>query len=129
MLIQHRERSEALLASLREMGVKIALDDFGVGYSSLSYLHRLPVDAVKIDRSFVAGLPHDAGSARIVEAVVGIGRAFRVGVVAEGVETAEQLAAIRDAGCSGAQGYGLARPVPDGEFQAALAQAERRARA
>ena len=129
MLMEHRERSEALLATLRDLGVKVALDDFGVGYSSLSYLHRLPVDAVKVDRSFIAGLPHDRGSVRIVEAVVGLGRAFRTGIVAEGVETEEQLDAIRGAGCSGVQGFALARPVPEDELPAAMDQAVRRARA
>ena len=128
-LMEHRERSKALLATLRDLGVKVALDDFGVGYSSLSYLHRLPVDAVKVDRSFVGGLPRDPGSTRIVEAVVGMSRAFGIGAVAEGVETEDQLAAIRAAGCSGAQGYGLARPVPAGELTAAIAEAVRRARA
>ena len=128
MLVHDPDHSRAVLERLREHGVKLALDDFGVGYSSLSHLHRLPVDAVKVDRSFIAGLPGDAGSARIVEAVVGIGRAFRAGVVAEGVETAEQLAAIRTAGCSGVQGYALARPVPSGDLPAALAAAEERAR-
>jgi diguanylate cyclase (GGDEF)-like protein/PAS domain S-box-containing protein len=129
MLVADQERSRVLLTRLRELGVKLALDDFGVGYSSLSYLHSLPVDAVKVDRSFIAPLPEDAGSARIVEAVVGIGRAFRAGVVAEGVETAEQLAMVRSAGCGGVQGFGLARPVPAAQLPAALATAEERARA
>jgi diguanylate cyclase (GGDEF)-like protein/PAS domain S-box-containing protein len=129
MLMEHQERTRSLLETLRELGVKIALDDFGVGYSSLSYLHRLPVDAVQVDRSFIAGLPGDAGSARIVEAVVGLGRAFHTGIVAEGVETPEQLAAIRAAGCSGVQGYALARPVPAEGLPDALARAVDLARA
>jgi EAL domain-containing protein (putative c-di-GMP-specific phosphodiesterase class I) len=129
MLIASQERTEKLLTELRELGVRVALDDFGVGYSSLSYLHRLPVDAVKVDRSFIAGLPEDAGSARIVEAVVGIGRAFGTGVVAEGVETAEQLAMIRGLRCNGVQGFGLARPVPADQLREAVTRAVERANA
>jgi diguanylate cyclase (GGDEF)-like protein len=126
MLVENHERSGEVLARLRGMGVRIALDDFGVGYSSLSYLHRMSVDAVKIDRSFVSGLPGDAASARIVEAVVGIARAFGMRVVAEGIETEEQLAAVKAAGCHGVQGFGLARPVPEDELVAAVEGVVRR---
>jgi EAL domain-containing protein (putative c-di-GMP-specific phosphodiesterase class I) len=107
----------------------VEIDDFGIGYSSLSYLHRLPVDGVKIDRSFVAGLPDDEASVRIVEAVVGLCRAFGAHVIAEGIERPEQLAAVRGAGCHAAQGFGLARPVPADGLLAALARGEAACRA
>lgn len=115
VLMENMGEGEAAIRRLRDLGVRVEIDDFGVGYSSLSYLHRLPVDAIKLDRSFVAGLPHDRGSVRIVEAVVGLSRAFGVRVVAEGIETAEQLAAVRAAGCHAGQGFGLARPGPPDE--------------
>ena len=125
VLMAETERAAAVLGDLRALGVELVIDDFGVGYSSLSYLHRLPFDAVKIDRSFVARLPADAGSARIVEAVVGVARAFDARVIAEGIERREQLDAVGAAGCDGVQGYALARPVPVGELAEALDAARR----
>jgi len=118
VLMENMGEGESAIRKLRDLGVRVEIDDFGVGYSSLSYLHRLPVDAIKLDRSFVAGLPHDRGSVRIVEAVVGLARAFGVRVVAEGIETEEQLAAVRAAGCHAGQGFGLARPGPADEVLA-----------
>jgi len=120
VLMENMRHGEAVLRDLRALGVELEIDDFGVGYSSLSYLHRLPIDAIKIDRSFVAGLPGDQGSARILEAIVGLARAFGIRTTAEGVETPEQLDAVRAAGCDSAQGYLLSRPVPADELQYAL---------
>jgi diguanylate cyclase (GGDEF)-like protein/PAS domain S-box-containing protein len=100
------------LTRLTELGVRLALDDFGTGYSSLTYLRNLPVDTVKIDRSFVAGLGRHAGDTAIVEAVTALGRALGLRTVAEGVETSDQLSALRSIGCSHAQGFWLGRPMP-----------------
>ncbi|MDA0138691.1 putative bifunctional diguanylate cyclase/phosphodiesterase [Solirubrobacter deserti] len=120
VLMDDMLQGEAIVGRLRGLGVRLAIDDFGVGYSSLSYLHRLPVEALKLDRSFIAGLPDDTASVRILEAVVGLAAAFDVRVVAEGVETAAQLAAVREAGCHAAQGYALARPGQAQELPARL---------
>jgi diguanylate cyclase (GGDEF)-like protein len=101
-----------LLQSLRDLGVWVALDDFGTGYSSLSYLQRFPLDVVKLDRSFVSGPDGGATNLRIVAATIEMGRALDMSVVAEGVETQEQLEDLRNLGCDFAQGYHFARPQP-----------------
>lgn len=129
VVIDDVARAEDVLGRLRALGCMIAIDDFGVGYSSLSYLHQLPVDAVKIDRAFISRLPGDAGSAQIIAAVVGIARAFDMKVVAEGIETAEQLEAVRAMGCDSVQGYLLARPAPADDVPAAVTAAGERAHA
>jgi diguanylate cyclase (GGDEF)-like protein len=103
--------SEALTL-LQKLGVRIAIDDFGTGYSSLSYLTCLPFDGLKIDRSFVNGMTGTGQARTIVHSIVGIARSFDVHLVAEGVETLEQAAALRDLGCERAQGYLFGRPVP-----------------
>ncbi|MGH9000524.1 MAG: putative bifunctional diguanylate cyclase/phosphodiesterase [Acidimicrobiia bacterium] len=100
------------LCALREQGARLAIDDFGTGHSSLTWLRRLPVDVLKIDRSFVAGVGDDADDAAIVRAVVGLGHALGLITVAEGVETTEQRQALRDMGCEWAQGFLIARPGP-----------------
>ena len=100
------------LENLKDLGVKLAIDDFGTGYSSLSYLKRLPVDYLKIDRSFIDGLGRDAGDTTIVSAVLGLARAMNLEVVAEGVETERQLTKLKELGCKTAQGYYFARPLP-----------------
>jgi len=96
---------------LRRLGVRIAIDDFGTGYSSLCYLHRLPIDVLKIDRSFIHSMNEPHGSLPIVEAVVLMAHALGLQVVAEGVETAEQLMTLRQRGCDVIQGYFFSRPV------------------
>jgi EAL domain-containing protein (putative c-di-GMP-specific phosphodiesterase class I) len=98
--------------SLRAMGVHIALDDFGIGYSSLAYLNRLPLDEIKIDRSFVIGMIDDESSATIVRATVELGHGLGYAVVAEGVENAETRQRLTALGCDGIQGFLVARPMP-----------------
>jgi diguanylate cyclase (GGDEF)-like protein len=97
---------------LHDLGVRLAIDDFGTGYSSLAYLKRFPVDVVKIDRSFVDGLGEQQQDTEIVRAVLALGQSLGLVIVAEGVETPDQLALLRQLGCDGAQGFLLARPVP-----------------
>ena len=106
------EAAIGILGELKSLGVKLALDDFGTGYSSLAYLKRLPLDIVKIDRAFVAGLGRDLEDTAIVAAVMGMAHALDLSVVAEGVETESQLAGLRRMGCEYAQGYYFARPEP-----------------
>ena len=112
--MQHADVTVETLRALRELGVGISIDDFGMGYSSLNYLKRFPITAVKIDRAFVNDLATSDGDAAIVGAVIGMARSLRLRVVAEGVETAEQFAFLRARDCDEAQGYYFSRPVhPD----------------
>jgi diguanylate cyclase (GGDEF)-like protein/PAS domain S-box-containing protein len=108
------------LQTLRERGVRIAIDDLGTGYSSLARLTELPVDILKIDRTFVAGLGSDPSCDAVVRAVLGIGRALGMPVIAEGVELAHQVRTLDDLGCTLAQGYHLGRPVPRAEIAGAF---------
>lgn len=101
----------AALTDIRSLGIRLAVDDFGTGYSSLTYLKRFPVEAIKIDRSFVSGLGHNGDDSAIVDAVVRLGSALNLTVVAEGVETKEQARALQALGCSRGQGYLFGRPV------------------
>jgi EAL domain-containing protein (putative c-di-GMP-specific phosphodiesterase class I) len=98
------------LHALKKLGVSLMLDDFGTGYSSLSYLKRFPVDVLKIDRAFVHGLGSEAEDSAIVKAVVGMAQALEMGVVAEGVETEDQVECLRALGCDRAQGFFFGRP-------------------
>jgi EAL domain-containing protein (putative c-di-GMP-specific phosphodiesterase class I) len=96
--------------------VKVAVDDFGTGYSSLSYLRRLPIDALKIDQSFVRQITTDPDETTIVTAVIGMGRSLKLRVVAEGVETQQQLAFLQEHECDEAQGYYFSRPIIPQQF-------------
>jgi diguanylate cyclase (GGDEF)-like protein/PAS domain S-box-containing protein len=109
--MQNAETTVEVLQALRELGVSIAIDDFGTGYSSLNYLKRFPITAVKIDRAFIRDLATSEGDSAIVAAVVGIARALKLRVIAEGVETEEQLSFLRRRNCDAAQGYLFSRPV------------------
>jgi diguanylate cyclase len=111
-LLEDAEGAVIALSLLRELGVRLAVDDFGTGYSSLSYLKRLPVDAVKIDRSFVDGLAVDGDDSAIVAAVAGMARALRLTTIAEGVENLDQLQALKRLGCDLAQGFFFTTPQP-----------------
>ena len=117
LLIKDAAGALATLERLKALGVRISMDDFGTGYSSLSYFRMFPFDKVKIDRSFVADMIGNAQARAIIRSVIGLGRGLGVPVVAEGVETREQLDALRDEGCDQVQGYLIARPNPIGHFE------------
>jgi EAL domain-containing protein (putative c-di-GMP-specific phosphodiesterase class I) len=103
--------SIATLEALAKTGIGLSIDDFGTGYSSLSYLTRLPVDLIKIDRSLVGALSREPEGKAIVRAIIGLGHSLKLTVVAEGVETAEQLAVLRAENCDEIQGYLVAKPL------------------
>ncbi len=113
-------RASSVLAGVRDRGVKVAIDDFGTGYSSMTYLQKLPVDIVKIDRSFISSATTNDFDSTIVDTVVTLARTLDLDVVAEGIETVEQLAYVINAGVSLGQGYLLARPVPAHEAEAVI---------
>jgi diguanylate cyclase (GGDEF)-like protein len=116
VVMENSARCLTTLQEMKSLGVQIAVDDFGMGYSSLGYLKRLPIDIIKIDRAFVSGLGVDSNDTAIVSAIAGIARALKVSIVAEGVETEEQLYALRRLGCQQAQGYHFARPMAPESF-------------
>jgi len=117
------ESSVAVLQALQAMGMAIAIDDFGTGYSSLSYLKRFPIQTLKIDQSFIRDVVTDSDDASIVGAMVGMGRNLKQQVVAEGVETAEQLAFLRHLACDQGQGFLFGHPLPADEFARRLGKA------
>jgi predicted signal transduction protein with EAL and GGDEF domain len=118
VLIEDFDRGLALLRRLKALGVRISMDDFGSGYSSLSYLQAFPFDKIKIDRAFVINLGRNPQSAAIVRAVIGLGHGLEMSIVAEGVETQEQLSFLWDEGCDTVQGYFLGKPLPIGQYAA-----------
>ncbi|MGB9117643.1 sensor domain-containing protein [Bradyrhizobium sp.] len=118
VLIEDFDRGLALLRRLKALGVRISMDDFGSGYSSLSYLQAFPFDKIKIDRAFVVNLGRNPQSAAIVRAVIGLGHGLEMSIVAEGVETLEQLAFLADVGCDAVQGYFIGKPLPIGQYAA-----------
>jgi diguanylate cyclase (GGDEF)-like protein/PAS domain S-box-containing protein len=116
VLMKHATSTAIILRTLRERGIRVAVDDFGTGYSSLSYLQKFPIDAVKIDQSFVRQISTAGDDTTIVKAVIGMARGLKLRVIAEGVETAEEAAFLRAYRCEEAQGYFFSRPVPPKQF-------------
>jgi diguanylate cyclase (GGDEF)-like protein len=116
VLMKHAESAESVLETLRARGVQVAVDDFGTGYSSLSYLRKFPIDALKIDQSFVRQITTVPDETTIVTAVISMGRSLKLRVVAEGVETQEELSFLQAHHCDEAQGYYFSRPVPPQQF-------------
>ena len=120
-LMENPEHAEKTLHALRRMGVQLAIDDFGTGYSSLNYLQRFPINTLKIDRSFIADIPGKRDGAAIVRAVIALASAMGMNVIAEGVETAEQVRFLMQEQCRLMQGYYFARPAPAAETEKLLA--------
>jgi diguanylate cyclase (GGDEF)-like protein/PAS domain S-box-containing protein len=118
VLIEDFDRGLALLRRLKALGVRVSMDDFGSGYSSLSYLQAFPFDKIKIDRAFVINLGRNPQSAAIVRAVIDLGHALEMSIVAEGVETQEQLGFLAEEGCDAVQGYFIGKPFPIGQYAA-----------
>jgi diguanylate cyclase len=116
VLMKHAESTESSLKTLRATGVQLAVDEFGTGYSSLSYLRRFSIDALKIDQSFVRQITTVPNDTSIVTAVISMGRSLKLRVIAEGVETQEEMAFLQAHQCDEAQGYYFSRPVPAAEF-------------
>jgi EAL domain-containing protein (putative c-di-GMP-specific phosphodiesterase class I) len=121
VLMDQSEAGTRALRALRELGVQLVLDDFGTGYSSLAYLKHLPLDTIKIDRSFVSGLDDDDANQPIVEAVIALAHGLGIEVVAEGIETVAQLDRLRALACDRGQGYFFAHPMPADELAPLLA--------
>ena len=121
-LMHNIERVIGIMDRLTAAGITLSLDDFGTGYSSLSYLKRFPIDTLKIDRSFTTGIPVDTNDCAIASTIISIAQQLKHKVIAEGVETPEQLAFLKDSGCDEVQGYLFSRPLPAQEFEDALVQ-------
>jgi EAL domain-containing protein (putative c-di-GMP-specific phosphodiesterase class I) len=120
ILIEDVDETLRMLDRLKGLGVSLSVDDFGTGYSSLSYLKRFPVDKLKVDQSFVRDLTDDADDRAIAASIIAMGHRLGLRVVAEGVETAEHLAILRDEHCDEYQGYFFSRPVPADEIEKLL---------
>ena len=125
VMMQNVQQMAERLAELKRLGLHIAIDDFGTGYSSLSYLKRLPIDSLKVDRSFVQDVLADSDEATITRAVIALAHSLRLEVVAEGVETEAQLDFLRDLGCDQIQGYLFSKPLPPAELEELLRRGTR----
>ena len=118
MIMENVNEVMGLLHDLHRLGILLAIDDFGTGYSSLAYLKRFPVDKLKIDRSFIRDIAHDPDDAAITRAIIMLGESLNLDIIAEGVETEEQLAFLRREGCREIQGYLISKPLPADAFVA-----------
>jgi diguanylate cyclase (GGDEF)-like protein/PAS domain S-box-containing protein len=116
MMMHNTEKTIQILAGLKAMGIRIAIDDFGIGYSSLSHLKQFPIDIIKIDRSFITDIPGDQADEAIADAIIAMGKSLKIVVVAEGVEALEQLQFLRSRGCDEIQGFYFSRPIPARDF-------------
>jgi diguanylate cyclase (GGDEF)-like protein/PAS domain S-box-containing protein len=116
VLMNHPESTAPILKTLRKAGIQVSVDDFGTGYSSLSYLQQFPIDALKIDQSFIRRITTNSGDTAIVSAIIGMGQSLHLRVIAEGVEAVEDLKFLRAHACDEAQGFYLGRPMPASEF-------------
>ena len=112
MVMRNVVRAVRVLDAIQSRGIRLAIDDFGTGYSSMSLMKQFPIDTIKIDRSFVRDLPRDSEDQAIAQAIISMGKALGMTVVAEGVETAEQQAFLRSHGCDEMQGYLFSKPLP-----------------
>ena len=121
LLMKQTEQNIKQLEKLQGMGLKLTIDDFGIGYSSLNYLKRLPIDKLKIDQSFIRDLPHDTNDTAISQAVIALGYALNLQIIAEGVENEEQAAFLKEKGCHQAQGYFFSQPIPPQQVSALFA--------
>src|SRR5690242_14627087 len=120
MVMRNVARAVRLLDAIQSRGIRLAIDDFGTGYSSMSLMKQFPIDTIKIDRSFVRDLPRDSEDQAIAQAIISMGKALGMTVVAEGVETAEQHAFLRNHDCDEMQGYLFSKPLPAGELATLL---------
>jgi EAL domain-containing protein (putative c-di-GMP-specific phosphodiesterase class I) len=111
MLIDYGETTINLFQQIRTRKIQLSIDDFGTGYSSLSYLHRFPINKLKIDRSFVSGMTAEKENLEIVRTIITLARTLNIGVIAEGIETVEQLKQLRNFGCQLGQGYLFSQPL------------------
>jgi EAL domain-containing protein (putative c-di-GMP-specific phosphodiesterase class I) len=124
-IMENVEEATSIMHAIKRMGVELSVDDFGTGYSSLSYLKRFPIDKLNIDSSYVNGIPNDPGNTGITLAIIAMSRSLKLDVVAEGVETTEQLNFLRDQGCENIQGFFVSTPLLSGELPAFLTRYNR----
>jgi EAL domain-containing protein (putative c-di-GMP-specific phosphodiesterase class I) len=125
VIMENTESASSMLMQLKSLGIQLSMDDFGTGYSSLSYLHRFPLDTLKIDRSFVSQMKPHAKNGEIVGTILSLANGLEMNVVAEGVETEEQLYGLRKLECDFAQGFFFARPLAPEKVEELLTQAPR----
>ena len=125
LLVRGAAKVTPIMNELVAMGLALAMDDFGTGYSSLAYLKKFPITTLKIDRSFVIGVPGDENDCAIAQAIVTMGRQLRQEIVAEGIETVEQMVFLKGLGCDQLQGYLFSPPVPVAEFEKMVAEDRR----
>ncbi len=126
MMMQNHDRASSILKAIKSMGVRLALDDFGVGYSSLAHIKNFPIDTLKVDRSFVRDLPQNSEDRAITQAIIAMGKTLNLTIVAEGVETLEQECFLREHACDESQGFYFSRPIPADQFGELLERHQQR---